>query len=74
VPFKTAPFGSLFFFFLKQHRFIQNAPFHLKEMAPKTCQHPTQSSICNLFNQVLKCNFDFKCQFNCIPAKFNCRP
>jgi hypothetical protein len=59
---------------LKQRRFTQNTPFHLKEMAQKTCQNPTQSSICNLFNQVLKCNFDFKYQFNCIPAKFNCRP
>jgi hypothetical protein len=73
VPFKKAPFRSLFFF-LKQRRFTQNTPFHLKEMAQKTCQNPTQSSICNLFNQVLKCNFDFKYQFNCIPAKFNCRP
>jgi hypothetical protein len=62
VPFKTAPFGSFFFLkqWMKQRRFTQNAPFHLKEMPPKTCQHPTQSSICNLFNQVLKYNFDFK--------------
>jgi len=77
VPFKTAPFRSLFFFlkqWMKQRRFTQNTPFYLKEMAQKTCQNPTQSSICNLFNQVLKCNFDFKYQFNCIPAKFNCRP
>jgi hypothetical protein len=25
---------------MKQRRFGQNALFHLKEMAPKTCQHP----------------------------------
>jgi hypothetical protein len=54
--------------------FYQNAPFHLKEMVPKTCQYPTQSSICDLFNQVLNSNFDFKYQFNCILAKFNFRP
>jgi hypothetical protein len=35
------------------------------------CQSPNQSLIFDLINQVLNCNFDFKNQFNCIPAKFN---
>jgi hypothetical protein len=43
-------------------------------MAPKTCQNKKQSLICDLFNQVLNCNFDFKNQFNCSPNKFNRRP
>jgi len=68
--------GLCFFFFEivdETVPFYQNAPFHLKEMAPKTCQHPTHSLICDLFNQVLNSNFDFKYQLNCILVKFNCR-
>jgi hypothetical protein len=68
----------LSFFFneqwMKRCRFGQNASFHLKKRAAKTCQSPNQSSICDLFNQVLSCNFDFKYQFNCILAKFNPQP
>jgi hypothetical protein len=59
---------------MKRRCFGQNAPFHLKKRAAKTCQSPNQSSICDLFNQVLSCNFDFKYQFNCIPTKFNPQP
>jgi hypothetical protein len=54
---------------MKRRRFGQNAPFHLKEKGGKMCQSPNQSLICDLFNQVLICNFDFKKQCNCIPAK-----
>jgi hypothetical protein len=68
MSFKTTPFGYFFF-----ETVDETSPFHLKEMVPKTCQHPTQSSICDLFNEVLNNNFDFKYQFNCILAKFNCR-
>jgi hypothetical protein len=76
VSFKTAPFWVFFFNeqWMKRRCFGQNAPFHLKKRAAKTCQNPNQSSICDLFNQVLSCNFDFKYQFNCIPAKFNPQP
>ena len=42
-------------------------------MAP-TRQLPNQSPIYPLSAQVLKCNFDFKNQFNYIPANFNRRP
>jgi hypothetical protein len=46
---------------MKRHRFGQNTPFHLKGKSGKNlCQSPNQSSICNLFNQVLNCNFDLK--------------
>ena len=55
---------------MKQRRFDQNASFHLKENCAKIFKIPNQSSICDLFNQVLNCNFDFKNQFNCIPVKF----
>jgi hypothetical protein len=33
------------------------------------CQSSHWSSICDLFNCVLNCNFNCKNQFNCIPAK-----
>jgi hypothetical protein len=55
---------------MKPRRFDQNASFHLKENCAKIFKIPNQSSICDLFNQVLNCNFDFKNQFNCIPVKF----
>jgi hypothetical protein len=58
MPFKTAPFWSLgFFFFFTVH---ETASFHLKEKGGKMCHSPNQSSICDLFNQVLICNFDLK--------------
>jgi hypothetical protein len=37
-------------------------------------QFLNQSSICDLFNQVLNCNFHFKNQFNCILLEFKCQP
>jgi hypothetical protein len=44
---------------MKGRRFSQNASFHLKGKGGKNlCQSSNQSSICNLFNQVLNCNFD----------------
>jgi hypothetical protein len=69
VLLKTKPFCSLSFFYMKRRRFGQNAPFQLN-IAP-TCQLPNQSLIYPLFIYVLKCNFDFKNQFNCIPTNFN---
>jgi len=53
----------LSFFFkqcMKQCRFGQNTPFHLNAKAAKTCPFSYWSSICNVFNQVLNCNFDLK--------------
>jgi hypothetical protein len=38
----------------------ETASFHLKEKGGKMCHSPNQSSICDLFNQVLICNFDLK--------------
>jgi len=43
---------------MKWHRFCQNASFHLKGNDIKIHQFPNQSSIFDLFNQVLNCNFD----------------
>jgi hypothetical protein len=44
---------------MKWRRFSQNASFHLKGKGGKNlCHSSNQSSICNLFNQVLNCNFD----------------
>jgi hypothetical protein len=59
---KRHRFGLLVFFLqcMKRRHFGQNAPFHLKEKGGKMCQSPNQSSICDLFNQVLICNFDLK--------------
>jgi len=37
-------------------------------------QFSNQSSICDLFNQVLNCNFHFKNHFNCILVEFKCQP
>jgi hypothetical protein len=54
---------------MKRRRFGQNAPFHLKGKGGKMWQSSHWSSICDLFNRVLKCNFYRKNQFNCIPAK-----
>jgi hypothetical protein len=45
---------------MKRRHFDQNASFHLNRIGVKTRQIPNQSSICDLFNQVLNCNFDFK--------------
>jgi hypothetical protein len=53
---KQHHFGLLVFF-LTVH---ETTPFHLKEKGGKMCQSPNQSSICDLFNQVLICNFDLK--------------
>jgi len=38
----------------KTRRFIE------KEMVQKKYQSPNQSLICDLFNQILNCNFDFR--------------
>jgi hypothetical protein len=70
VPFKTAPFGSLFFFVNS----AWNGTVSFKRKIGQTCQSSHWSLICDLFNRVLNCNFDCKNQFNCIPAKFNCQP
>jgi hypothetical protein len=45
---------------MKWRRLRQNTPFHLKEKGGKMCQSPNQSSICDLFNQVLICNLKKK--------------
>ena len=58
--------GFLFFFFFneqcrKRHRFRQNSSFHLKGKGDKkACQSSHRSLICDLFNRVLNCNFDWK--------------
>jgi hypothetical protein len=76
VPSKRHRFGPFYFNeqFMKWHRFGQNTPFHLKEKAAKICQSPNQSSICNLFNQVLNCNFDLKINANVSLPKIKQRP
>jgi len=56
---------SGFFFFneqcRKRHRFRQNSSFHLKGKGDKkACQSSHRSLICDLFNRVLNCNFDWK--------------
>jgi hypothetical protein len=45
---------------MKRRRFGQNTPFHLNAKAAKTCPFSYWFSICNVFNQVLNCNFDLK--------------
>jgi hypothetical protein len=62
---KTTPFlPSLFLFFheqcMKQRHFGQNTPFHLKGKDGKNVSSSHWSSICDLFNKVLNCNFDLK--------------
>jgi hypothetical protein len=69
--FKTTPFGAFVFFFflkqwIKQRSFTQNEPFCLKENDAKNMSKSKSSLICDLFNQILNCNFDFQNQFNCI--------
>jgi hypothetical protein len=59
---------------IKRRSFIQNTPFHLKENGAKNVSKSKSSLICDLFNQILNCNFDFPNQFNCILTKFNRRP
>jgi hypothetical protein len=49
-------------------------PFHLNKNGAKKCLFPNQSSVFNLFNQVLNCKFDFKNRFNCILVKSNVSP
>ena len=49
---------------VKWLRFDQNALFYLNGNGAKTCKFSNQSSICDLYNQVLNCNFNFKNQFN----------
>jgi hypothetical protein len=41
---------------------------------PKKSIFPNQSLIFYLFNQFLNWDFDFKNQFNYIPAKLKCQP
>jgi hypothetical protein len=59
-------FGLLLLFFFneqcrKRHRFRQNSSFHLKGKGDKkACQSSHRSLICDLFNRVLNCNFDWK--------------
>jgi hypothetical protein len=53
----------LFYFFkqcMKRRHFRQNTIFHLNENGANWCQNTNQSSICDLFNQVLNFNFDLK--------------
>jgi len=62
VSFKTTPFRSSLFFYMKRRRFRKNAPFHL---SPAKRQN---ASICKAALNYL---FFF---FNCIPANFGLCP
>jgi hypothetical protein len=59
---------------MKWRHFYQNASFHLKGNDIKIHQFPNQSSIFDLFNQVLNCNFDsiqlYPCQIKMSAAIF----
>jgi hypothetical protein len=59
---------------LKRHCFAQNTLFYLNKNDDKMCWFPNQSSMFDLFSQVLNYNFHFKNQFNCIPTKFRRLP
>ena len=66
--------GTIFGFFFFALTVYETTPFWTKHAfsfkrkikTAKTCQSPNQSLICNLFNQVLNCNFDLK--FNAIAS------
>ena len=77
VPFKTAPFWAFSLFFLTVYEttlFWTKRTVSFKWKAGRMCQSSHWSSICDLFNRVLNCNFNCKNQFNYIPVKFKQRP
>jgi hypothetical protein len=69
VPFKIAPFPPLFLIVDETVLFWTKHVISFKWKWHQKFQFPNQSLIFYLFNQVFSCNFDFKNQFNCIPAK-----
>jgi hypothetical protein len=68
VPFKMASFRPLYYFIFLMNG-IWNGAVSFKWKGNKMFQSSHWSSICDLFNRVLNCNFNCKNQFNYIPSK-----
>jgi len=72
--FQITPFCAFFYWTIHETKsFWTKRAVSFKRKWLQRRQFPNQSLICDLFNQVFNCKFDFKNQFNCILAKFKCQ-
>ena len=69
VPFKTTSFWAFFLTVYGTTPFWTKRAVSFKWKGVKICLSSHCSSICDLFNRVLNCNFNCKNQFNYIPTK-----